>query len=203
MPIDKSKKDSYVPNLYLALVHYPVVNKNGSTIASAITNLDLHDISRTARTYGVKFFFVVTPLADQKILAERIIAHWADGAGARYNPTRGEALRLIRIRESLTDVVAEIQSREGCRPKVVATTAVRRQGSVSYARCREKISKEGVPCLLVFGTAWGLSDDLFKTVDFTLMPVMGKSEYNHLPVRSAAAIILDRLVGRSIFSTGE
>ncbi|MCP4687771.1 MAG: RNA methyltransferase, partial [Desulfobacterales bacterium] len=34
------------PNLHLALLHYPVVNKNGEPVASAVTNLDLHDISR-------------------------------------------------------------------------------------------------------------------------------------------------------------
>jgi len=197
------KKDLSVSNLYLALVHYPVVNKNGDTIASAITNLDLHDISRTARTYGVKFFFVVTPLVDQKVLTERIVDHWASGAGARYNPKRGEALQLIRVRESLDDVVAEIRSREGCRPKSVATTAVNRQGSISYARCREKIVKEDVPYLLVFGTAWGLSDELFQGVDFTLAPIMGRSGYNHLSVRSAAAIILDRLTARDRVPDGE
>ncbi len=192
-----------MPNIYLALVHYPVVNKNGGTIASAITNLDLHDISRTAKTFGAKAFFVVTPLADQKILAERIIAHWTEGAGARYNPKRGEALRLVRIRERLADAVAEIESREGCRPKMVATTAVRRQGSIGYARCRERIDKEGVPYLLIFGTAWRLDSELFRTMDFTLAPITGQSVYNHLPVRSAVAIILDRLTGCRDVSTGE
>ncbi|MBT8330951.1 MAG: RNA methyltransferase, partial [Deltaproteobacteria bacterium] len=41
-------------NLYAALIHYPVVNKNGATIASALTNLDLHDISRATKTYGLE-----------------------------------------------------------------------------------------------------------------------------------------------------
>jgi len=75
-----------MPNLYVALTHYPVVNKNGNVIASALTNLDLHDISRAAKTYGLKSFFVVTPLEDQKELAERIISHWTDGFGSAFNP---------------------------------------------------------------------------------------------------------------------
>ena len=59
-----------MPKLYVALIHYPVVNKNGETIASALTNLDLHDISRAAKTYGLEAFCVVTPLEDQKDLVE-------------------------------------------------------------------------------------------------------------------------------------
>lgn len=38
----------------IALVHYPVLGKKGEIIGSAITNLDLHDIARTAKTYGMK-----------------------------------------------------------------------------------------------------------------------------------------------------
>ncbi len=52
-----------------------MVNKKGEIIASAVTNLDLHDIARAARTFGVGRFFVVTPLADQKRLVEKIVAH--------------------------------------------------------------------------------------------------------------------------------
>lgn len=45
-------------NLYLGLVHYPIYNKNMQVIATAVTNFDIHDISRTARTYDVtKIFF--------------------------------------------------------------------------------------------------------------------------------------------------
>jgi hypothetical protein len=52
------------------------------------------------------------------------------------------------------------------------------------------------PCVLVFGTAWGLSEALMETADYILVPVSGPEDYNHLSVRSAAAIILDRLMGR-------
>ena len=40
--------------LYVGLVHYPVYDKNFDVITTAITNYDLHDISRSAKTYGVK-----------------------------------------------------------------------------------------------------------------------------------------------------
>ncbi|SVE60327.1 uncharacterized protein METZ01_LOCUS513181, partial [marine metagenome] len=38
---DKTKND-----VHLALVHYPVYNKNGETITSSVTTLDVHDILR-------------------------------------------------------------------------------------------------------------------------------------------------------------
>ena len=110
-------KKSYPTNLYLALTHYPVINKNGDTIASAVTNLDLHDIARAAKTYGVRSFYVVTPLADQQELVDRIVDHWVKGIGSTYNPKRREALELIRINNSLDDVIAHIRSRWGDSPK--------------------------------------------------------------------------------------
>ena len=106
-----------MPNLYLALAHYPVVNKNGEIIASAITNLDLHDISRAAKTYGVRSYYVVTPLEDQQVLAKKIISHWIAGAGAVYNPSRGSALELIRIKSSLAETAEHIKSVENEYPK--------------------------------------------------------------------------------------
>jgi hypothetical protein len=182
-------------NIYVALAHYPVVDKNGETIASAVTNLDLHDISRAAKTYGVKSFYVVTPLADQRALAERIIAHWTNGAGAGYNPSRRSALELIRIKDSIADVVDHINGIEKAYPKIIVTCARRQQSSISYEKLRDLIGG-GKPYLLVFGTAWGLAEQLICEADFVLEPVVGATAYNHLSVRSAAAIILDRLLGK-------
>jgi hypothetical protein len=178
----------------VALIHYPVLSKNGEVIASAVTNLDLHDIARTARTYGVKGFFVVTPLADQQILAGRILAHWTAGEGARYNPKRGEALALIDIQANFSDVCRAIEDREACRPQVVATSARIAAGTVSYPRLRDMVAR-GDPYVLAFGTAWGLAEDFIEAADHVLDPIGGQRDYNHLAVRSAAAIVLDRLVG--------
>jgi hypothetical protein len=108
-------------NLYLALIHHPVYNKNGEVIASAVSNLDLHDISRAAKTYGVRAFYIVTPLADQRELAERILSHWTEGVGARYNPDRSEALRLIRVAVSLRAVRDEIAANGEGVPVTVVT----------------------------------------------------------------------------------
>jgi len=183
-----------MPKLYVALTHYPVVNKNGDTIASALTNLDLHDISRAAMTYGVKSFYVVTPLDDQQILARRIISHWTRGAGADYNPARRRALELIRVKQSIEDAAKDIEKTEGIYPKTAVTCARRHTASISYEKFG-RILENGMPSLLVFGTAWGLADTLISEADYVLQPITGTTDYNHLSVRSAAAIILDRLLG--------
>jgi len=182
------------PNLYVALIHYPVVNKNGETIASALTNLDLHDISRAARTYGLKAFWVVTPLEDQRDLIEKIISHWTSGTGAEYNPKRRSALELIRVNDSFSKTLDRIAAAEGSYPLTIATCARKHPNSISYANLRAMLDN-GKPHVLVFGTAWGLAQEFIDKADYVLDPIVGKTDYNHLSVRSAAAIIFDRLLG--------
>lgn len=175
-------------------MHYPVVNKAGDTIASAVTNLDLHDISRAAKTYGVHRFYVVTPLTDQQQLVQRIIAHWMDGAGARYNPKRREAMALVRIAGTFEEVLARVESRGAGKPKTVITSAKQSDRTIRFCRMRSLL-QNGTPHVLVFGTAWGLAKSFMAEADYILAPVKGRAAYNHLSVRSATAIILDRLVG--------
>ena len=182
-----------MPNLYLALTHHPVVNKHGDTIASAVTSLDLHDISRLSVTYGLANFYVVTPLSDQQELIRRIVSHWTRGCGAQYNPARRAALETIRITASLTAAADDIARLERGYPKTVATCARCIPGNVSFKRLRAML-QNGRPYLLIFGTAWGLSPQAIADADYVLEPVKGASEYNHLSVRSAAAIIVDRLL---------
>ena len=181
--------------LYVALVHYPVVDKNGETIASAVTNLDLHDIARVCRTYGVKGYYVITPLADQKILVNRILDHWIRGAGGRYNPKRQQALERVHIKDTFAQSVDEIAAAEGRRPLTVATTARRDMDGMTCQRLKGLVEND-TPVLLVFGTAWGLTDDFMARADHILEPLAGPETYNHLSVRSAAAIVVDRLLGR-------
>jgi hypothetical protein len=179
----------------VALVHYPVVGKNGETIASAVTNLDLHDISRAAKTYGVRSFFVVTPLQDQKELVDKIVSHWVSGSGSRYNPKRCEALSLIRVKETFEAVLADIAACGEGNPKTVVTSAKTRPHVLGFNGLRALLLENEKPYVLAFGTAWGLTEDFIEKADYILAPVAGWSDYNHLPVRSAAAVILDRLMG--------
>jgi hypothetical protein len=183
--------------LYIALLHYPVYNKNYQRIASAITNTDLHDLARLARTYGIGKFFVITPLRDQQELAERILAHWTTGYGATYNRHRKEALALTSISPSLEETIKEISEMEGEKPLIIATDARKQKtGSLTYRKAIEIIDN-GKVVMIVFGTAWGLDKEVVELADYILDPIEGTTNYNHLSVRTAAAIILDRLVGRS------
>ncbi|MBS0012768.1 MAG: RNA methyltransferase [Desulfobacterales bacterium] len=180
----------------MALLHYPVKSKDGSTIASAITSIDLHDIARAARTYGVSGFYVVTPLTDQQAFARKIIGHWTDGAGAVYNPDRGRALALIHIRESLHQVTTEITRQEELPVRVVATSAADSPDQTGYPELSRALAKQDAAWVLALGTAWGLTAEFMDAADFRLAPISTGSGYNHLSVRSAAAIMLDRLLGR-------
>lgn len=181
-------------NLSIALLHHPVQNKHGDTITSAVTNLDVHDLARAARTYGLDTVFVVTPLQDQIRLISRLVEHWVTGYGAVYNPKRREALECVRIVENLAAVTEAVASRHGSPPKIVATAARPPGDTIGYAAFRRRLA-EATPYVLVFGTAWGLSPAFMQSVDHVLAPIQGPGRYNHLSVRTAAAIVLDRLLG--------
>lgn len=178
----------------IALVHYPVVNKNGERIGAAITNLDLHDIARAARTFGVSTLYVVTPFQDQQALYREILEHWLKGYGARYNTKRRQALSLVHLCHDLAELYALAEAKWQQRPLVLATCARPQDGIFSYELVRERIGRGG-SILLLFGTAWGLAPEVMEKADGVLPPISGPGEYNHLSVRSAAAIVLDRLLG--------
>ena len=162
-------------------------------MASAVTNLDLHDIARAARTYGVRSFHVITPLDDQRELAEKIVRHWTCGPGGEHNPKRREALELIRVTPSLDETRAIIAGESGQPPAIVATCARRYPNAIKFAELAERL-RAGNPHLVIFGTAWGLSQELIEASDAILEPIGDHQGYNHLSVRSAAAIALDRLM---------
>ena len=170
-----------------------MINKTGETIASAVTNLDLHDLARSACTYGIGSFQVVTPLDDQQTLVRRIIRHWISGPGGTYNADRKQALSLIRLSGSWEESLAYIERREGLRPQTVATCA-RPQGKTISCRELRRAIHGGSPWLIAFGTAWGLAPALIEAMDHVLEPIGDPCGYNHLSVRCAAAIILDRLL---------
>lgn len=185
------------PNLYLALAHYPVVNKRGEIIASAVTNLDIHDMARAARTYGARALYVVTPLEDQQALIKTLVSHWTTGFGSVYNPKRCQALETVCVQDTLEKAREDIALRGEGFPRTVVTSAREHSGSISISRFRELL-ETGNPYLLVFGTAWGLSQDCMEQADHILEPIRGNTAYNHLSVRSATSIILDRLLGRPL-----
>jgi hypothetical protein len=178
--------------LYVALVHHPVINRRGEEVAAALTNLDLHDLARAARTFGAAAVYVVTPVEDQVELAEAIKGHWTRGAGSETNPLRREAMELLRLKGSLEEAIDEVALSEGESPFVAATAARPGGPVVGVEKLREVLASPR-PVLLIFGTAWGLSRRVLEAADCVLEPITGTGAYNHLSVRQAAAIYLDRL----------
>jgi tRNA (guanine37-N1)-methyltransferase len=182
--------------VYIALLHHPVYDKNAQVVTTAVTNMDIHDIARSARTYDVRGFFVVTPVKALQKLALKIIEHWEVGYGSRYNVTRKEALALARICDTLDDAIIGIEQESGEKPALVATSARPVGARTSFEALRDMVNKGTRPLLILFGTGWGLTESILSQADCVLEAIEGTSDYNHLSVRSAAAIILDRLLGR-------
>lgn len=184
-------------DLYVGLVHYPIYNKRMNVIASAVTNFDLHDISRTCRTYDIKKYFIIHPLDVQRKIIEKIIGYWQNGYGRVYNPDRSDALDRVCWQKDIEMAADTIESISGKKPYIVTTDARIYPNTVSYMHMRRLLKEEDRPVLLLFGTGFGIEAETMKKFDFILEPVYGCGEYNHLCVRSAAAIILDRLAGEA------
>ena len=180
--------------IYLALLHYPVYDKNGDVVTTAVTNMDIHDISRAGRTYGVRGFFVVTPVKALQKLALKIIDHWEVGYGSQYNATRKDALALARICDTLDEAIIAIEQETGEKPVIIATSAKSAANRTSFTALQDMLHKETYPFLILFGTGWGLTETILSQADYILEAIEGRAGFNHLSVRSAAAIILDRLL---------
>ena len=183
------------PLFFVALLHYPVYNKSREVVATSLTTINLHDLARLVTTYGVTGCYVVTPFQKQRELAGRMVAHWTQGYGAAYNPTRGEALQNLCLVGSLAEAVQDIAGRCGHTPSTIATDARQAPGCTSYRDLRGIIWRRHGAFLLLLGTGWGLAEDLMGSCDYILAPIAVGDRYNHLPVRVAAGIMLDRLLG--------
>jgi hypothetical protein len=183
-----------VRRVAVALVHHPVLDGQGVVVTSAVTNLDVHDLSRSARTYGCTDYFVAHPIAAQRELVARIREHWTEGSSGRRIPDRREAIGLLRVVDSLD---AAIEALGGRGAVEVWTTAARHVGAtLSFPDARMRLEGDGKTVLLVFGTGWGLAAPVLEASDALLEPIRAQAgDYNHLSVRSACAIALDRLLG--------
>lgn len=176
-------------------MHYPIYNKRDEVITTAITNFDIHDIARTSRTYDIKKYYVVHNIESQVALTKEIIGYWQDGYGSEYNPDRKEAFSILEIVDSIEKAVEDITTREGRRPLIVTTDARKYPNTISYSAMRQLMEDDAAPCLVLFGTGWGIEKTVMEQFDYILEPIYGPGDYNHLPVRAAVAIILDRLLG--------
>ncbi len=194
-PLGETKR-SVLADVYIALVHHPVYDKQQNIVTTSITNIDIHDIARSALTYGVRRYFVVNPVRSLHALAEKILDHWQVGHGSTYNKTRKDALSIVTLAYTLEGVHQIIEQHTGKTPYVVATSAKwGKTDRVTFGSLRARLRVSDRPILLLLGTGWGLTEAILERADATLEPIEGKGTYNHLSVRAAAAIMLDRLLG--------
>jgi len=175
----------------IALVHCPVLDRRGDVVTSAVTNLDIHDLARLATTYNLSRYYLVTPAVEQQTLASRIIEHWQKGAGASYNPDRCQALDCLQVVNSVDDALADWRALAGPDSLAVLTGA-RHEDGIDYAEAGTLATEQSI--MLVFGTGHGLAPAIYASDRPCLKPVRA-GQYNHLSVRTAAAIVIDRLIG--------
>ncbi len=181
-------------SVYIALVHYPVVNKQGALVTTSLTNFDLHDLGRTSTTYGVARYFVVTPVEVQQEMARYIKEYWRQGLGSQVNPDRKDAFASMDVARNIEETCLTIKNIHGIHPRLVATSAKAHKKTISFKSLRAQLETDTQPYLILFGTGWGLAPQVIDLVDDLLEPIRGPVSYNHLPVRSAVAIVLDRLL---------
>lgn len=177
----------------LALVHYPIYDRYGRISVTNITNFDIHDIARLTRTYNLCSYYVVHPYESQRKIASRIIEYWTKGKGSQINPDRKEALNLVKVVESIEQAKEDLKNWFGYSPFLVYTDARPLKGFISYSQLRRKLKTSRRPGLLILGTGWGIAWEEIQKGDIFLEPIGHTSDYNHLSVRAACAIILDRI----------
>ena len=195
--IQKKEVEKIIPPHYAALMHTDVMVGTAKTIGTtSVTSLDIHDIARSARTYGIHEYYIVTPLTDQQKVVQKLLDFWQDGPGRPYNPNRFEAVNQVSVQDSFDAVCARIQEQTGQRPVVIATSAVAvdHPGLITY-HDQERVWSHKRPVLIIFGTGRGLAPFIIERADYLLVPLEGFRQFNHLSVRSAAAIIFDRWLG--------
>ncbi len=197
----QEKKDiiaslKYIPQHYVVLMHSDVMLESERQGTSSVTSLDIHDIARSARTYGLSKYFIVTPLLDQQKVVNKLLDFWLNKEGFSYNANRYDAIKNVSLKSDFDSVIESIKLETGKDPVIIGTTARKVEG-VDYLFYdeHEKVWSHDRPVLFVLGTARGLAPVLLDKCDYILEPIIGFSPFNHLSVRSAASIIFDRWLG--------
>lgn len=179
-------------SLEVALLHHPVVNRKGETIAATVDEYDVFDLSRLSLVYGVRRAWIVTPVGSQRALAERLIAHGQSPQREAEGRPRFEATHWA---PSLAAALEQSAAELGRAPRTVATSArPPERAPLRFASLREAVAR-GEPHMLLVGKAWGLAPQVLQEADERLQPIRGPTGFDHLPVRAALAILLDRLLG--------
>ena len=151
---------------------------------------------------------MVTPLLSQQELCRRIIRHWVEGFGSQYNQTRYEAFSTTHLSDSFQEVLEQLEEKFQKPPVVIITSAREHIAAecekplLSYQTVRDLVRKDvTTPHLIALGTGYGIENQCIREYGHVVLePVRGVSGYNHLSVRSAASIMIDRLFGTDAMS---
>ena len=145
-------------------------------------------------TFGIDLCYIVTPLARQREIAEKLVDHWINGYGATYNPARGKALQKVKLVGSVDEMINHAGQEQA--PLIVGTSSRERPDKAITNEEVSLLAEEGQkPLIILFGTGWGLADEIVHRCDKMLVPIKGKGDFNHLSLRVALGIILDRIFG--------
>jgi hypothetical protein len=192
--------DAGTPHIAIALVHHPVYDRHKDVVTTSVTSVDIHDIARSARTFACEPYYLVTPIDAQRSMVKRVTEHWVDGEGTKADHPRVEAMGRIVVVDSLKTAIADLAARHGAAPRVVVTGATLEGGVTTFGELRRDLEAATHPAwLIVFGTGWGLTGDVVDAADVRLEPITGRAGFNHLSVRAAVAIVLDRLLGTRVY----
>ena len=138
-------------NIYLGLVHHPIKNKRGDLVTTSVTNLDIHDIARSSRTFGFQRYYIITPLEAQFELIRTILGHWEEDTASEYNPDRSDALSIAKHMTSIDEGMKKIEEIEGVSPLLCVTGANFETFSGSEKELLEKAKLDKRPIFLLFG----------------------------------------------------
>lgn len=188
---------SKTPDVAVGLIHWPCLNQNGEVICTNVTNFDIHDIARSSRSFGVSKYFIINRIKEQLMFVSRVLDHWRVGEGSEHNSMRKTAIDMVFTAETLEDSLKNFK----VKPLIITTSAQNREDfpQIKFSELRARMWEDySRPTYILFGTGWGLTDDVLKQCDYVLEPIRGSSldDYRHLSVRSAVAICLDRLLGQ-------
>ena len=184
-------------NFSFCLVHSPVQIERKKEGISSLTNLDIHDIARISASYGMGTMYVVTPLRDQLALLQNLLHHWTQGQAAKSHPDRAKALARVRAVASIDEAIHLSTVERGIRPTLIASSAswppkAKHTNPLVAQDLQAMLSH--VPVMFLLGTAQGLAQTAIDKCDAQIRPLRFL-DYNHLSVRSAAAIMADRILG--------
>ncbi len=180
--------------LAIGLIHHPVLDSAKNLVATNITNLDIHDIARVCRVYGVDRYYVIHPMKEQQMFVWRMLDHWRTGEGSKLNPMRRTALTMVHTADNVAAAMRDWSPDE--KPLLIGTSARNMVlPRLSFEELKAKLHKTEKRVFLIFGTGFGMTEELLESCDFLLEPLKGAPplDYRHLSVRSAVSICLDRL----------